>query len=179
MDVGTTAFNGTFYGFEVFSATSSMTLQLAGGIVHIDGLGVAVLADGRVAYLAYRLDEPQGYIAVNAITFNGGAARSLGLQWTASGVALLVNGSVQQTLVPEMFGQATLPPPSLELLDLLANGSSTVVWFDNLCMSSPAAATILRLDSAGRAQPGLRIDRPTALHLNLRRPPLPVPRREH
>ena len=138
MDIEVVSFDGSFYGFQPFSTSDEYPLSTSNGDIFVDGLGAAVTSDGRVGFVAYDVDD-ESFVLLNGTDY--GAVQSLGIEWNATGVSLIVNGTVRQTIGPGLFGETELPPPSLDLLSLLATGSGTRISFDNICQNSPAGTS--------------------------------------
>ncbi len=134
MDVETDNFNGTFYGFEAYSDIQPFNLITATGTIKIDGLGVAVTSAGQAGFLGYDVDRTT-FVILNATNY--GSVSSLGVEWTSTGVVLLINGTARQTLPAVAFGQPVLVAPSIDKLGLYATGSTTRVRFDNICQKTP------------------------------------------
>ncbi len=134
MDVEATDFNGYCYGFEPYSDSRTFTINTAGGNRRIDGLGAAVNGQGQVGFLGYDLDA-KSLIILNAADY--GSVHSLGVEWTGTGITLLVNGTARQTIPATSLGLSSIPAPSLEWLGLYAYGNTSRIRFDNLCQKTP------------------------------------------
>ena len=52
-----------------------------------------------------------------------------------------INGQPQQIIPPSTFALSSLPASDLEFVDLLADGNTSVVWFDSVCQRRVGATT--------------------------------------
>lgn len=114
--------NNNWIGFQPFNDEGPV-MQV--GNAQVDGLGVALLKDGRIGLLGYDY-VGQAWTVFNAKTY--AAPTKLGVTYSATGIALLVNGKQ----VYKIKGTFTSVPDQ-DTLWLVVTKAGSVAQFDNIC----------------------------------------------
>jgi hypothetical protein len=135
VDVESDATNVWDFGIAL-ATTTPFTVPTNQGMMTVLGIGVEILPSGQAGF--FYAPSSGGLIRPFPMVSTG-PVRNFGLQWTAGGLSLLVNGVSLQTLTPTQLGVTTPTAHKLNLLALLAipTRPDATMRFDNVCMGIP------------------------------------------
>lgn len=114
--------NNNWIGFQPFNDEGPV---FSIGSAWVDGLGAAILKDGRIGLVGYDY-AGQSWVIFNAKKYT--AVTKLGVRYSSSGIALLVNGKQ----VSKISGSISSVPDQ-DTLWLIVSQTGTTAQFDNVC----------------------------------------------
>jgi hypothetical protein len=126
VDLQSQNFTGPYQGFQPYSNT--LQFKLSTGVT-TDGIGAGVDASGTTGFLMYDLNAGE-YLLLDKQSY--GAVQSVGIQYSSTGITLLVNHVARRIISISLSA-----PASIENVSLVATGTG-IQRFDNVCQSTLA-----------------------------------------
>lgn len=138
-----------------FSSSSSVGIYpftngdvfLGAGTATVDGLGALYFGDGTAKLFGWDVVAGKWYLSPSIAV--SGPVTSIGVAYAADAITLRINGA---NTALKVTGNFNLAPMVLDTLWVVAQGTGTVVRFDNICagpFSTPPAKFRLSVNKAG------------------------------